>query len=115
MIMLKEITSIEQLIQCLGIKRTLKGFQLLPCTIRLTLSDENYFFKRMQLYEDVAKITGTNAGCVEHNLRTAIERCWYNGNRTFLLSISPYPLSKCPSNGEFLEIMVSYCQKMGIQ
>ena len=41
--MLKSITSIEDLIQCLGIRRTLKGYQLLPNAIRLTLSDENYF------------------------------------------------------------------------
>ncbi len=109
--MLKSITSIEDLIQCLGIRRTLKGYQLLPNAIRLTLSDENYFFRLMHLYRDVARIAGTNADCVEHNLRTAIESCWYHGNREFLLSISPYPLIKCPSNGQFLEIMVFYCQK----
>lgn len=112
--MLKTVTSIEDLIQYLGIRRTLKGYQLLPCTIRLTLSDENYFFRLMCLYEDVARMTGTSADCVEHNLRTAIESCWYHGNREFLLSIAPYPLLKCPSNGQFLEIIVFYCQKAEI-
>lgn len=109
--MLKTITSIEHLIQCLGIRRTLKGYQLLPCTIRLTLSDENYFYKLMRLYEDVAKMSDTRPECVEHNLRTAIESCWYHGNQKLLRKLSPYPLTKCPSNGQFLEIMVNYCQR----
>ncbi|WP_343208119.1 sporulation initiation factor Spo0A C-terminal domain-containing protein [Anaerolentibacter hominis] len=100
------------LIRKLGIPATYRGYHFLAYSISLALEDENrLLFITKCLYPDVAKHFKTTVPCVERNLRTVIEVCWFRGNRTFLEQIAGYPLKTKPSTGEFIDILASYLQK----
>ncbi|MDO4313617.1 MAG: sporulation initiation factor Spo0A C-terminal domain-containing protein [Eubacteriales bacterium] len=97
------------LLLTLGIRSTYRGFRYLHRALQLCLKDENYLLSIYKLlYTDIAAEFHVSRDSVEHCIRTAIFYCWYHGNRDFLCEIAMYPLSRKPTNGEFIDILYHY-------
>ena len=99
--------SLSQLLVCLGINGTYKGYQIVLDSLQLASEKENnlVLFTKT-IFPKVAKIHNTSIACVDRNIRTIIQVCWNSKNRSILLDMSPYPLYKPPSVGEFLAILL---------
>ncbi len=105
---------IEKLIRSLGIGGTYRGYRYLCHGIELCLSDENYLLSVSKLlYPQIAKTFYTSSSSVERDIRTVVNICWERGNQNLLRQITLYPLSKKPTSGEFLDILVGHihCRK----
>ena len=87
-----------------------KGFFLLIDAIEIYLEKYNhssYISMNDHIYKILAEKYETTSYCVEHNIRTLIERCWKN-DRTFMENIFGCPLKCCPSNREFIDSVAYY-------
>ena len=92
----------------LGITANYSGSRLIIYAILLADQDEDRLrLITKSLYPDVAKHFNVNESSVERNIRTAVGIAWKK-NPIFLKCISGYPLSKRPSNIEFLSILLDY-------
>lgn len=90
----------------LGINRTYKGYRFLVTALELALEDENnLLFISKNIFPVIARKYDTNISCVERNIRTVIHACWNSPCRDVLLEMTPYPLEKAPTVGEFIDIL----------
>lgn len=106
------INQIQQLLLQLGIQSTYLGFRYLVYAMYLCLKNEDYLTSVYKtLYIDIAEHFGSSRQNVEHCIRTAVNRCWYHGNREFLMQIAKYPLTGKPANGEFIDILYHHLKK----
>lgn len=60
-----------------------------------------------KIYKNLAEKYDTTEYCVEHNIRTLIERCWKN-NRLLMEQLFGGPLACCPSNRDFIDSVAYY-------
>lgn len=98
--------NIESLLFSLGIRATLKGNHFLWHALHLCLSNEDYLLNVYSiLCEEVSKYYSTSKTNVHRCIHTAVESCWYKGNREFLIKIAGYHLKQRPANGEFIDIL----------
>nr|WP_317450067.1 sporulation initiation factor Spo0A C-terminal domain-containing protein [uncultured Sellimonas sp.] len=108
--------NLSQLIHRLGINATYRGYHYLYRAVLLALSNEEYLLSiTKKMYLDIASYYHTPVSNVERNLRTVITICWERGNRELLTQIASYPLVFKPSAGEFIDILVAYCQEHNIR
>ena len=106
------ISQIQHLLLCLGIPSTYLGFRYLSHAVSICLENEDYLTSVYKaLYIDVAKYFETSRQNVEHCIRTAVNRCWYHGNRELLIQIARYPLIGKPTNSEFIDILYHHLKK----
>lgn len=104
-----EAFEIERLIRSLGISSTYRGYHYLRYSLDLCLYDETYILSVSKLlYPQIAHVFYTTSCSVERDMRTIINVCWERGGRNYLQHIALYPLSKRPSVGEFLNILIYY-------
>ena len=104
--------NLSQLIHRLGIHATYRGYHYLYRAVLLALSNEEYLLSiTKKMYLDIASYYHTPVSNVERNLRTVITIGWDRGNRELLGQIASYPLTFKPSAGEFIDILVAYCQE----
>lgn len=90
----------------LGIHRTYKGYHFLVACLELALENENnLLFITKYIFPAVARKYQTNVYCIERNIRTVIHTCWNSPCREVLQSMTPYPLVKPPTVGEFIDIL----------
>ncbi|NCB92661.1 MAG: hypothetical protein EOM40_08865 [Clostridia bacterium] len=100
------MNEIQELPLTLGIHSTYKGYHYLVTSLDLALEDENHLlFFTKNIFPLVAKKYHTSISCVERDLRTVILICWNSCCRNVLQDITPYPLEKPPTVGEFLDIL----------
>lgn len=108
--------NLSQLIHRLGINATYRGYHYLYRAVILALSNEEYLLSiTKKMYLDISSYYHTPVSNVERNLRTVITICWERGNKEFLSQIASYPLGFKPSAGEFIDILVAYCQEHNIR
>lgn len=102
--------AIEILRKC-RITSKYKGYSYLPEAIYLykKLYGEQIFITK-DIYPIIARNHKTTVECVEHNLRTVIERCWIN-NKDYIDLIVGYKTFKSPTNMEFIDCVVYYLTK----
>lgn len=101
--------TIKNAIRNLGAGRCKKGYYFTYTAIELLLEDEMRFLNLSRdVYPEVAKRYQVKASCVERNIRTMIEFCWYHGNREFFNDLAGYELDHRPTVGEFLDMLYSY-------
>ena len=106
------VKQIQHFLLRLGIPSTYLGFRYLSCAASLCLDNEDYLTSVYKtLYTDVAGHFGTSRQGVEHCIRTAVNRCWYHGNRELLLQLASYPLTGKPTNSEFIDILYHHLKK----
>lgn len=87
-----------------------KGYFLLIDAIAIYLDNYNHnshISMNEQIYKNLAEKYQTTTYCVEHNIRTLIERCWKN-DKNFMEEILGCPLNCCPSNREFIDSVAYY-------
>lgn len=102
---------IVNLLQRLGIHKTMLGFRYLKKALLLCLQDENYMFCYTRLFSEVAAYYNTTAGNVDHCIRWAIEKCYYQGNPQLLEDIAGYEINRRPPNSEFIEILFHHLER----
>lgn len=85
-----------------------KGYYYLPTAVKIL---REHYDEQIQITKDIypmiAEQYDTTYLCVEHDIRTVIERCWKN-NKEFVESIIGYKSYKCPTNMEFIDCVVYY-------
>lgn len=102
---------VRYLLTSLGIPATYLGQRYLIYALYLCLENEDYFSCiTKQLYPDVARHFHVSPASVERDIRTAIQRCWNRGNRSFLSQLAGYSLTQCPSPGYFLSLLAVHLQ-----
>lgn len=108
---------IRGIIQKLGIFQKHLGYRYLCYGLELALRNEDYLLLLTKaLYPDIALRFHTTANCVEHNIRNAIQTAWHKKQtKERMEAMAGYKLIKCPSNGEVFCILVSYCQRIGVE
>ena len=107
---------LNNLLNRLGIKASLKGYQYLKTAITLSIRDrEELEAVTKRLSPDVAKEHKTGVDKVEHAIRHAISSSWERGNRNEQERIFGYCAGegKRPTNAEFIVGMVDYLSLLG--
>lgn len=105
------MVDINFILRKLGLHAKLKGYHYFSVAVRLILKDEDYLFGlTRRLYPEIAARYHTSPGCVDRDMRTAVQAIWEHGNLLFLQEISGYEFLCRPTTGELLDILVTYCQ-----
>lgn len=99
----------ERLLRLLGVSGKLSGFYYLVYMLELVKKKpENILLITKRLYRQTAQRFGTNADCVERNVRTLVRACWRQPDHTLLDRISGCPLTQPPTNTEFIDMLAAY-------
>lgn len=102
------MTSTE-IVQKLGIHSIYCGYSYLIYAADLAAKDNGYLLAITKwLYPEIASHFNTSCSRVERGIRTVVNFCWQEGNRSFLNEMAGYPLSKKPTSGEFIAILSEY-------
>lgn len=103
----------ERLLRRLGCTRKLLGF---PYTVymvdKIKADPQAIHLITKQLYREVAEQFGVSDKTVERNVRTIVRHCWAWPDHTMLEHIAGGPLSYCPTNAEFLDMMADFLRKV---
>ena len=92
----------------LGLTANYTGFFHTADAIRLALkTPQRLCLVTKWIYPDVAAHCPPSAGAVERNIRTAVSRIWEKSPEQ-LCRFSRAPLSRKPTNAQFLGILVAY-------
>lgn len=109
-------TMIGELLRKIGIPANIKGYTYLRTAIRMTVMNESVIGSVTKvLYPDVAKQYKTNALCVEHAIRRAIEIAWERGdNKTRQKYFGTVEMGRKrkPTNSEFIATIADVIRKM---
>lgn len=101
---------IKKTLRMLGVKTSNCGYSYIAHGVVLTLGDESYLEHITKgLYVDIARQFRTSPGCVERDIRTAVESIWRTEDRELLAKIcGGTPGMRRPPNGKFFEMMHGY-------
>ena len=103
---------IYKLLHDFGIKRTYHGYYHLATAILLVVErEERLLYIHKWLYQEVAERHHTTPFCVERNIRTVKSLYWNNGDHALFCEIAGCPISKKPSNSEFIDVLACYIKK----
>ena len=95
----------------LGLTANYAGFYQTAEAVRLALeAPQRLCLVTRWLYPDVALRCHTTAGAVERNIRTAVSRIW-SEDPSRLSLVSWTPLSRRPTNAQFLGLLVAYLSR----
>lgn len=98
----------EQTLRRLRITGKLKGLWFLIHAITATVRDPRRTeLITKDLYPEIAQAFHTTPSRVERSIRTAITVCWKEG-RAELEEIAGGPLTKRPTNTEFIDLVATY-------
>ena len=105
--------STERVLRALGITGKLLGFQYTIYMIEQVMERQNGVLLITQnLYPETAKHFGVTTSSVERALRTLIHVCWERTDHSFLEHMAGTPLSRVPTNSEFLDMVAAYLKRM---
>jgi len=92
----------------LGVFANYTGYFHAVYALELSLQEPHRLqYVGKELYPEMAKHFKTSITCIERNIRTICSVAWKN-NAALLSEMAGYPLSKKPSNSEFLAIILAY-------
>lgn len=99
----------ERLLRLLGLSGKLTGFRYTVYMVEQVRDQpENMLLITKRLYAQTAAHFNTTPSCVEHNLRTLIQRCWNYPDHSFLNLIAGAELQQPPTNSQFIDILAAY-------
>ena len=102
----------KDLIKILGIMPKVKGYYYINDAIEMIREHgDTPILITKDIYPRIAIKYNTSTQCVEHAIRTSINRAWIN-NRKVINRIAGYPLHFKPSNKEFLLMLVDYINEV---
>lgn len=103
---------IERLLRRLGARGNLSGFPLAVYMIeQVMVNPDQLSLITKRLYRDTARKFGRTPESAERNLRTLIQVCWNQRDRSLLESIAGRTLYKTPTNSEFLDMVAAFLRK----
>lgn len=98
--------TVTAILREIGVPANIKGYPYLRKAILMTITDMSIIGAVTKiLYPDVAKYYQTNALCVEHAIRRAIEIAWKRGDSRILQKYfgdSILVHNRKPTNSEFI-------------
>ena len=110
--------NINSVLNRLGIKPNLKGYQYLKTAVELCVKDrEELDGITKRLYPSIARKHKTSTDKVEHAIRHAITSAWERGNRETQERIFGYHAGdgKRPTNSEFIVGLVDHVTGLGTE
>lgn len=103
-------TEVTNLMQCMGIRPDIAGYQYIRDAILLIMGNVKRFTSYTKdLYPSIALKYNASPQKVERGIRKAIETMWLHGNRDSVDSLFGYTVSFSkgkPTNAEFIAMMV---------
>ncbi len=85
-----------------------KGYPLIIDAIEMYIENNG---KSIQITKDIYPILATkynmSLSSVERDIRTIIEICWHNDNKS-IEEMLGYKINKCPSNSIFIDAIAHY-------
>ena len=103
---------IYEVLYQMGLTANYTGFFQIVAAVQLSLeTPQRLCLVTRWLYPDVARQCQTTAGAVERNIRTAIARIW-SEDPDRLARIARTPLSRRPTNAQFLGLLVAYLSRV---
>ena len=98
----------EEIIRKFRITSKYKGYPLIIDALQIATQQ---FGNCLKITKDIYPILAVkyrdSAYCIERNIRTIVERCWYN-NKCLMKEIAGCELKVCPTNTEFIEMIAYY-------
>lgn len=106
----------ERILRALGVTGKLLGFKYtLYMVDHLMESEAGVQRVTKSLYPETARHFGVTASSVERALRTLIHVSWERTDHSFLEHIAGTPLSRIPTNSEFLDMLVAFLKTINSQ
>lgn len=103
---------LNDLLRKLYITGNYVGASYLRAAVELTLNDEDYLLRVLNLYREIAFRANRKPATIERDIRTVALRAWQL-NYELLCEIAGYKLTKPPTNAEFIEMLVYFVKKHG--
>ena len=105
---------IKEVLRRLGMGTSSCGYSYIAYGMTLALRDESCMEHiTKELYVDIAHRFGTSVGCVERDIRTAVETVWRTEDRELLTELcGGTPAAKRPTNKEFFRMLYGYFTKL---
>lgn len=92
----------------LGITRNMKAYTILTsCLLRICEQEDRLEAVQKEVYEPLAQQNGCTWTAIQSTLRRAAQTAWTT-NPTQLQELAGYPLSRCPSAVQFLEMLYNH-------
>lgn len=98
---------VERILEVLGINRTYLGFWIIKDIVTVAVEDEEMLQDMQSFYDALAMKYNRQPSAIEKNLRTARQRAWRISSEK-IKKLARYELCSVPSNGEFIDILVTY-------
>ncbi|MCR4717652.1 MAG: hypothetical protein K5656_10800 [Lachnospiraceae bacterium] len=109
----KRIVSHE--LEAMGANAKLKGYLYVEEAINSELIKDTYRNRRMmELYSTVGESLGSSKSGAEKGIRRSIRDMWINGNQEYFKELWGYKVindSNCPSNSEFLRVVLNSLER----
>lgn len=107
---------IEDALNCLCIPPSLLGYTYLTYIVwQVAMEPLRIKGLTKQIYPEVARLYGTNAKAVEHDVRTAIHVCWSRRGKETLDRMAHRRLVQRPRATEFIAIVAQYIKRRSLQ
>lgn len=99
----------EDVVFKLGVPGHIKGHRALSVGAALILENPDIRYEATNaLYPEIARIMKSKPKNIEHNIRTAIEKCWAQKDHTFLEEIAMHAMAE-PPKPVALMVLIAAC------
>lgn len=99
--------TIDRILEALGVNRTYLGYWIIKDIVTAAVDDEEMLQDLKSFYDALAMKYNRQPSAIEKNMRTAILRAWRVSSEK-IKKMARYELYSAPSNGEFVDILVTY-------
>lgn len=106
--------TVERVLEELGVNRTYLGYWIIKDIVTVAVEDEEVLQDMGSFYEALAMKYNRQPSAIEKNARTAIQRAW-RISRNKIKKMARYEINSVPSNGEFIDILVTYLLRQKIR
>lgn len=99
--------TVERILEELGVNRTYLGYWIIKDIVSVAVEDEEVLQDMTSFYEALAMKYNRQPSAIEKNTRTAVQRAWRISSDK-IKKMARYDLCSVPSNGEFIDILVTF-------
>lgn len=99
--------TVDRILEELGVNRTYLGYWAIKDIVTVAVEDEEVLQDMQSFYDALAMKYNRQPSAIEKNMRTAIQRAWRVSSEK-IKKMARYELYSMPSNGEFVDILVTY-------
>ena len=99
--------TVDRILEELGVNRTYFGYWIIKDIVTAAVEDEEVLQDMQSFYDALGMKYNRQPSAIEKNTRTAIQRAWRVSSEK-VKKMARYELYSVPSNGEFMDILVTY-------